>query len=101
MAEYNELKKYYSSDDEEANLDDNQVMFAFKIGLKDLEKGHHLNDFSDIPHIIWEVTRNLLDSEKLVIKEFDTGVSGEDDIIPISKEDVEKVMNAHFIYGGD
>lgn len=101
LSEYNSLKKDYDPDAEEHQLDNIQVMNAFDIAIKDLTEGHHLNDYSDIPHIIWEVTRNLLEKENLIIQEIETGVNGEDDIVPISKENIEKIMNAHFIYGGD
>ena len=98
---YEQLKMYYDPDDEQCHLDDNQVMFAFNLGIDELRKGYHLNDFSDIPHIIWEVTRNILEEETLVLKTFETGTSGEDDIVPLTKKDIEKVSTAHFLYGGD
>jgi hypothetical protein len=98
-----ETQKKWWDEEEYKNLTNEDVIDVFNYGIQKLKDGDNIHPDWDeeIRTFMFNVITEVLDKENLIVLQTDTSASGNDFIAPIKKENMEKIMNAIMIYGGD
>lgn len=98
---FNEQKQYYAEEDWIDYDSPIQVENACNAALDRLKNEESLYPWDDeVPSLFWNVIVGILEDERLVIQSVETGVSGDDCMIPIKKESIEKIIKVETLYGG-